>query len=304
MGALTPLPTECIGAQTHVSAVRLVVCIIWMLHVATTPYGDFSILPVDSASGYGLGRFLFSHTTVRTVIWSPAVLSALKWSAVILLVGAVTMPRRHGLLIMSCVSVVLLDLLSKAVGAYANHAQFLPLSMMVIFAIGGPRDYLGIGQLIRCVRQAGPGASAHDLDGNWTGFESLLAAMVALPYVYIAINRFVEGGVALFLGDSVCRYIIVGCQSNPNAACLAMLSAFGSSCGLGIRTGFLFATVWECGAVLAVYGGRWAQLWLVGVLTIHAFTWLAMGILFWENMAIAAVVFGLGRTGYRLAPRP
>ena len=127
----------------------------------------------------------------------------------------------------------------------------------------------------------------------------LASLMLVLPYTYIAMNRLLEGGPRLFLGDALLDVIALTSH---------WYAAYGFTTFLGIiavpwlatslKAGFLLTTLFELSSALTLVSRRFRMAWLAVIVSFHLVTLFAMNIFFWENLVLSAVVFG-----WRLRPR-
>jgi hypothetical protein len=289
------------GSRQHVTAVRTVVLGIWLTIVAITPYGDYAQLPDGMIAGYGLGRLLLGGHVLRAFFFSYPVLMALKWGAIVGCALAILYPNRFRWLTpVVLVFIVVLDQLTKSLNGFINHAQLAPLLVLLVFAAFGGRRYLprlGFGPDADAPRETG---SALPPPGGATGFQYvpivwLAGLMIIIPYTFIAVNRFFQGGLELFRGDALLDYIALTSRR---------YSVYGSSIFLdlievpwlaaALKAGYLVTTLFELTSAGVLFSRIFRRVWLLVIVPFHAVTLFAMNIFFWENVLLILVLFGWG----------
>jgi hypothetical protein len=289
------------GTKQHASAVRLAVLGIWLTIVASTPYEHYARFPAGMSAGFGLGRLLLSHDTLKSFFFSPPVLMALKWSAIVGCLLAILLPNRwRWLTPVVFLNIVVLDLLTKAINGFANHAQLGPLFVLLVFAVFSDRDYL---PLIRFRDTADPvppldssgRSSAGPLESRYAPVVWLAGLTLIIPYTYISLNRLLEGGLDLFLGNALLEYITLTSRHH---------SAYESTVFVGLiqipllaallKAGYLVTTLFEVTSVGVLFSRAFRMIWLVVIGSFHFITLFSMNIFFWENLVLIGVLFGWG----------
>jgi hypothetical protein len=278
--------------------VRTVVLAIWLAIVAITPYGYYARLPTEMSAGYGLGRLFLGDHTLKAVLLSYPVLMALKWGAMTACALAILFPNRGRWLTPVVLAFVLvLDNLTKSFNGYVNHGQLVPLFIVLVFAVFGGRRYLPtLG-----FRADPPGEpeAATVADGfsvvPYRSVMWLAGLMLIIPYTYIALNRFLIGGVDVFHGDALLDYINLTSRR---------YSVYHSSVFLGLirigwlaaalKVGYFVTTLFELSSVGALFSRVFRLVWLVVIVSFHFVTLFAMNIFFWENLLLVLVIFGWG----------
>jgi len=262
------------GSPEHASAMRATILGIWLVIVAGSHYATYARLPHDMIIGRGLGRLLLGNPALKSFFLSSRVLVALKWGSVAGCATAIVRPTWRCITPATVAAIVVLDLLTKSTNGYANHAQLVPLFVLLVFGFfGGPR-YL-------------PSRSREVM---W-----LASLMLIVPYTYIALNRLLEGGPRLFLGDALLDDIALTSH---------WYAAYGFTAFLGIiavpwlaaslKAGFLLTTLFELSSALTLVSRRFRMAWLAVIVSFHLVTLFAMNIFFWENLVLSAVMFGWG----------
>lgn len=276
------------GSRQHATALRMVVLAIWLAIVTITPYGTYARLPLEMSAGYGIGRLLLVDPALKAVLFSYPVLMALKWSTMAVCLLAILFPNRwRWLTPVVLILVVVLDALTRSLNGYINHAQLVPLFILLVFAVFGGRRYLPVLGF----------TAAADETGNRSGAPVVWLAglMLIIPYTFIAMNRLIVGGVQVFHGDALLDYI------NQTSR---RYSVYGSSVFLGLirvswlagalKVGYFVTTLFELGSAGALLSRLFRRLWLAVIVAFHFVTLFAMNIFFWENLLLVLVIFGWG----------
>ena len=289
------------GSRQHVTAVRMVVLGIWLVIVAITPYGYYARFPEGMVAGYGLGRLLLGGHTLRAFFFSYPVLMVLKWGAMVGCALAILFPNRcRWLTPVVLVFIVVLDQLTRSLNGFINHGQLAPLLVLLVFAVFGGRRYLpslGFRPDGDAPREKG---STPPPPGGTTEFQYvpvvwLAGLMLIVPYTFIAINRFFQGGSELFQGDALLDYINLTSRR---------YSVYGSSIFLGLikvpwlatalKGGYLVTTLFELSSAGVLFSRMFRRIWLLVIIPFHFVTLFAMNIFFWENVLLILVMFGWG----------
>jgi hypothetical protein len=123
----------------------------------------------------------------------------------------------------------------------------------------------------------------------------LASLMLIIPYTFIAMNRLIEGGPTLFLGDALLDDIALRSH---------WYAAYGFTVFLGLITipwlaaslkaGFFVTTLFELSSAVTLISRRFRIAWLAVVASFHLVTLFAMNIFFWENLVLSVVIFGWG----------
>jgi hypothetical protein len=274
------------AADRHVTRLRACVLLIWVTIAICTPYEYYALLPEQAFRAYGLGHFLFADDTIRGLLLHWQVLLTLKWVVIVGSLVATVAPERW-LMSCVCVAVVILDLVTKAAGGYANHAQAAPLFMLILLTTIGTASTRSSDH-VACKGQYGVEARAGSAATVW-----LAQLLLIVPYTYIGVNRLADGGAALFVGGDFRSYL-----SYTNH----LYSAFGlsgtfpwlewESLDGWWRAGFFVTTLLEVSSVGAAGSHLFRRIWLVGMSAVHVWILVAMNIVFWENLVLIWVVFG------------
>jgi hypothetical protein len=118
---------------------------------------------------------------------------------------------------------------------------------------------------------------------------------VVIPYTFIGVNRFLEGGWSVFAGDAIVRNIALTSQMYSQYG-FTLLANVGEQPVLlaVLKAGFLLTTMFEALSPLILLSRVFLGAWLVVMAMFHVSTLFAMNIFFWENLLLAIVVFGPG----------
>ena len=299
------------GTREHATAVRMTVLIIWMVIVAIMPYGHYARFPDGMIAGYGLGRLLLGADPIRRFLFSPPVLLALKWGVLVGCALAILYPNRcRWLTPVVALFIVILDQLTKSLNGFINHGQIGPLFVLLVFAVFGGRHYLptlGFGPAPDPQESAWapPAGTRGPAAYPYTPVVWLAALMLIIPYTFIGINRFRQGGLELFQGDALLDYINLTSRR---------YSVYGSSVFLdlikipwlaaGLKAGYFVTTVFETCSAGVLFSRTFRRIWLIVIVPFHVVTLFAMNIFFWENVLLILVLFGWGVWLRNGSPRP
>lgn len=281
------------GSRQHATALRAVLLAIWLAIVAITPYGSYAKFPLEMSAGYGLGRVLLGGHVLKAFFFSQPVLLGLKWSAMAACVLAILFPNRARWLTPVVLGlVVVLDSLTRSLNGYINHAQLVPLFVLLVFAVFGGRRYLptlGFGADTEASADGG-GTQPRYAAVVW-----LAALLIVIPYTFIAMNRLIVGGFQVFRGDALLDYINQASRR---------YSVYGSSVFLGLirvswlagglKVGYFITTLFELTSAAALFSRVYRLIWLPVIVSFHFVTLFAMNIFFWENLLLLLVIFGWG----------
>lgn len=291
------------GQIAHLSTIRLAVLFIWIVTVAKTPYESYAHLP--PGEGFGVGRLLLAWPVGQELLFDPTILISLQTVALLTLSFAAVIHRWWITPMAFCI-VILLDVVSKSVGGFANHAATVPLLALGLFSLFAKLPFLGAQELatlprrrfVECRRfESAPPAAIH------MGLLSLLQLAVVLPYSFVGLERILQGGLSLFSGTALLQYL--SAASRGFASYEPWLGGYTSLLQLepvraALNLGFLMVTMLEITSAGLLWSQRYRRLWLAGMVLFQLSTCLLMNIVFWENMLLAAVVWW---NGWTVAPR-
>lgn len=181
-----------------------------------------------------------------------------------------------------CVLALLYDGTMKGYGGFINHAQFGALYSALLLAFFPAAD--GLSVLGAARRKADPRLYA----------APLLVAGIALgmAYAFVAGNRFLTGGVDVFVGDSLRHWVILRTfESARYAFETGLIIAENEMLYRLMLGGFLVTTLFELLSPLALFFRRLRWIWLAVLVPFHVMTMFTMNILFWENLLLILVIF-------------
>ena len=271
---------------------------VWLAIVTITPYGSYARFPADMSAGYGLGRLLLGAPALKAVLLSYPMLMALKWGAMAACVLAILFPNRCRWLTPVVLAFVLvLDNLTKSFNGYVNHAQLVPLFILLVFAVFDARRYLPTlgfhadppGEPEVTVVAASATAVPY-VPVVW-----LAGLMLIIPYTFIGMNRLLVGGFDVFQGDALIDYI----NLTSRRYSVYHSSVFLSLIRIGwlaaaLKAGYFVTTLFELGSAGVLFSRVFRRVWLVVIVSFHFVTLFAMNIFFWENLFLGLVIFGWG----------
>jgi hypothetical protein len=185
---------------------------IWLVLLFGAPFGFYSTLPALALEGYGIGRPILEHELIRSLALNPSFLEASRWSTLVFCTVAILMPGRRWPLVLVFVQVLALEAITKSIGGYVNHAQFLPMYSLAVIALFGQVKCLSLPQCIRDGVRAwhqrnemtltertavSVTGTSHDERRRAMSVLWLISLGFIIPYTFVGLNRFVEGGLTV-----------------------------------------------------------------------------------------------------------
>lgn len=281
---------RCLDAW-RMSRVRLTVLGIWLVCVAATPYPDYAEFSPATFTGRGMAKLWLESDWLVEVLCEPRTLTVLKWSTVGLLAVSMLLTRAARIVMpFATMGVVVLDSLTKALGAFANHARVVPLLLLCIFAIFSRIKWRSLTDMCRASlqkRRCDCVVHSRYLVTRYAQIAALVGMVVVLPYAYIGLTRLLTGGTDMFTGEVLRDYLraaSLGFSVYPGW----LQAAVGSP---SLNAGFCATTIGEAAAPLLLLYPRLRVWWLLMMGLFQIVTLVCMNILFWENMIICAVLF-------------
>ena len=283
------------GSLTHASTIRAAVLLTWLVEIVRSPYDIVARLPTEMIEPYGAGHVLLSLEGVRTSLLTVPGLIALKWISALGCVVCLLRPRAFRCqTAVVFVSVLMLDLIAKAAGGFANHAQAASLFVLFVFVCFEQRPFYSIQRLFE--KALAPHRVGWPISGRSANHQSyhhivwLTSLMITLPYTYIGLTRLVQGGWTLFTGNGLLYYLATSSRSfesypawfNPVAWWPALL------------VGFMLITLCEALSALTLVSRRFRLVWLLVMVPFHVATMFLMNILFWQNAVLLLAIFAAG----------
>jgi hypothetical protein len=188
--------------------------------------------------------------------------------------AAVASGLSRGASAVTLILIVCLDTLAKSAGAYANHAQVLPLLLLILCCA---------------------------LDTKENDDDDLLVAstgIIATLYSYIGFSRIITGGPEMFVGSAIVDDVSILAQQYASYDFRYGLMLSSSAVGvMFLKLGFVAVTILECLSGLLVVSQRFTVIWGALMVVFHFLTLLTMNIWFWENQVLIAVLLLPGVTG-------
>lgn len=265
------------------TAIRAAVCLVWLVVLLQTPFEHYDSLPRQLFDEVGFLLLLREAGLAIEWVFLPGVLGALKLAALAgCAIGLVWRHAPRALLLATASLVWFLDAVTKSLQAYPNHAQVVPLLILLIVACRSRRR------------------SSHAS----TGIVWLSALAIVVPYTFIAVNRILRGGIAIFAGDSVANSMMLASYYHPpfGFQVLPALMAVTPFAPF-VRLTFVAVTIVELTSIGTLLSRRWRTLWLFSITLFHLSSLVLSNIFFWENLLLIWAVFGPLPTGALLSPR-
>lgn len=268
------------GRAEHLAVLRIVVFSIWLVLIATMDTSVYSLLPEGLSDPRGVGELL----GLPFVLQNPALVQGLWIAAMAGCALCILGVRPYGPIATATALLVLYhDALVKSFGSYSNHAQVVPLLLVMILALFPAADAFSVS---RREHSGSPRA--------WLYRTPLVAsaAVLCVTYSFIGARRLFLGGVGIYTDESMLGWIV---------ARTLEYGAHDLSVGLAVPdlqwlwpllgTGLLITTAFEVLSPLALRSTHF-RFWWVGVVAMfHLSTLVLMNIFFWENLILLAVLF-------------
>jgi hypothetical protein len=285
-------------AVAHAAALQSTVLVIWIVILARTPYQHYAMLPPELFEGFGVGRLLLSAGAFRGFLLRHSTLIAFKWMAVTLSLWALIWKEHRPLLIPLAAAVILvLDQITKALGGFVNHAQTLALFVLLLLAlVRHPVHKTATSPLQRRNTQPAHAQADNAQEAARRRCEGIIwlgQLMVVMAYTFVGVNRLIEGGVAIFAGDALPRYVDVTSH---------YYSAYGFTVGAAVlksaplvvtlKVGFAIVTLFEATSPFVFRFTSFRFCWLFVMTGFHLSSLVIMNIFFWENLLLIWVLFG------------
>jgi len=124
----------------------------------------------------------------------------------------------------------------------------------------------------------------------------LLMAVLLIPYTFVGLYRLAHNDMSVWTSDTFAHFIArtsYGTNWFENTAISeALLTRRWILQALAIS--FPLGTIVEVLAPLCIVHKRFRRFWVLSMAGLHVLTWLAMDILFWENLALYPVLLADG----------
>lgn len=272
----------------HASCVRAIVMMVWCLVLVSTPYEQVAVF-ADMSDGFGVGRLVLSVPMLKQTLFCEDVLRWLRIVTVVTaLAGLCSRKVAAWALPLMFAAVVSLDSVSKSVGAFANHAQVVPLLVLGCFAVRGQALWLTVPEIVRvCLGRPIRAERSRAAYCSSAGVIASVSFVVALPYCYVGLERLCGLGVSLLTDDILLDYLSAasrGFDAYPQWFDARRL-------GVPLRVGFVLTTAFEICSIALLMSRWFRSVWLAWMAVFHISTLYLMNIVFWENLIIAIAVF-------------
>lgn len=273
---------------------------IWLVIVTITPYEYYTRFPHGMIAGYGLGRLLLATPVLKGALFSYPSLLALKTGAIVACALALLFPNRcRWLTPVAFAFILVLDQLTKSLNGFINHAQLAPLLVLLVFALFGGQRYLpSLGfrpEPGTAPEQHRADAAGEATEGSYRSVLWLASLCLIIPYTFIAINRFLQGGLELFRSDALLDYITLTSRRYSVYGSSFFLSVIQVSwLAAGLKAGYLVTTLFEMTSAGVLFSVVFRRIWLVVIASFHFLTLFSMNIFFWENLLLILAMFGWG----------
>lgn len=265
----------------HLAVLRIVVFSVWLILIATTDTSIYPLLPEGLSNPGGVGDLLGLPLVLR----SPALVQGLWIAAMIGCALCAVGARPYGpIASITALLVLYHDALMKSFGSYTNHAQVVPLLLVLLLPLFPAADAFSVSRRRRPATLAAP----------WLYRTPLVAAaaILCLTYSFIGARRLFLGAVGIYTDESMLRWIV---------ARTLEYGAHDVSLGLSVPhmkwlwpllgVGLLITTVFEVLSPVALRASRFRFLWVAVIALFHLSTLVLMDIFFWENLILLAVLF-------------
>ena len=283
-----------IDQERRAARIQRTVLLVWLATALLTPIEDYAVMPHGAFSGFGVWRIILRSPTLNDWLLYPPTLLTVKWSAAFGCLLGLWPRSPRWIMWLNVITVCTLDGLSKAMQGYTNHAQFVPLFVLLVTAVMCP---LTLGAKRRHKRSdkriMSLSSERNDTCGQAHDTCRLAALSIIVPYTFVGITRCLEGGPALFAGDSLVRSMALGSHYHSAFGfhITPLLLQWPPAAGV-LKAGFAAVTALEVTSILAVQSSRWRSIWLPVMTLFHVSTLVLMNIFFWENLLIMWAVFG------------
>jgi hypothetical protein len=261
---------------------RIVVFGLWFLIIARTRVTQFALVPEELIQPRGLMNLI----PLERLLSSPTILVGLKAAA---LVGCAlcVIGFRPYVPVAVCTALLIIfhDGATKSVGGFISHSQEVLLLIAMILAIFPAADAWSL--LGR--------AKASPSGERWRYATPMLisALVLAIPYCFLGIRRFVVGGIEIFTDDSMTRFAVSRSLEYGGAYDFdfGLLALENSVFPVLLAIGMLIVTIFEALTPLILRYDRLRLAWIAVIVSFHFVTLFTMRIFFWENVILIFVFF-------------
>jgi len=259
---------------------------VWFLMIAYDPLpalADFSAAAL-SFKGFPL-RLL--PGSLKPLLLSTSFLYAFKISLLVFLFCRLfaVFPKTTGL--MSALLLTAHQGFVRGFG-YINHAQLAILYCVYTIVLADIIAYFMAGK-----------KEAYEKEGfNFNSVPIIMAMLIfCFTYSFIGVRRLIWGGMEVYLSDSIIKWILGnahqwGSESTRLLAQLVLEQAWLKNL---IRFGFPLVTLFETLAPLCLVSRRFRYCFIAVMLPFHIFSYLFMGLFFWQNMLLFVLFVDFSR---------
>ncbi len=265
--------------------VRCTVYGIWLVLILNTPIDVYAYLPVESFSTWGVYQLFFMSLSdpVVDLIFTSEFLTGLKWLLLFCCVLCMVGIRPWiPVAVFTLMLILLFDSIVRGYYGFTNHAQIAVLLCTIILTLFPASDGLSILGITKVKRQ----------DNFYIAPLLFMAVCLSLPYSFIGVHRVIYGGVDIFTGDVLLRFVAVQGLNFSGINNTLGLDLFQYKLfDIAFKTGFVVITIFEILSPLILVSNRFRYMWLAVIVPLHFATLLTMNIFFWENLILILVLF-------------
>ena len=181
--------------------------------------------------------------------------------------------------------IFLFDAIVRGYYGYVNHAQLSLIAATIVIILFPAADGWSIaGERIKSVTE-----------NSYRLPVVVSALLLCLPYSFIGVHRIFYGGLEIFTGDALLRYMSVQSLNYSEYGFeLGLIILQSEIIAILFKAGFFVITVFEILTPLALIYRRFRLIWLAMIIPFHFLTLVTMNIFFWENLIlILALLTGL-----------
>jgi hypothetical protein len=114
-----------------------------------------------------------------------------------------------------------------------------------------------------------------------------------VPYTYIGLHRILEGGLAIFAGDTILDYVRRSSMRYSNYGFTVFLEIITLPWAAAVlKAGFLTTTLFEVASVGVLLSTRFRLAWVGMMVGFHLMTLVAMNLFFWVNLVLIITALG------------
>lgn len=265
----------------HLALLRIAVFGVWFALILTSDISRYSDLPAGLIDPKGISAML----GLSSLLESSALLTSLRLAGLLgCALCVLGVPPYRLFAPVTALLVFYHDAAMKSLGSYVNHAQIVPLLLVLLLAFFPAADAYSISSGRGMSRDRSP----------WLYRTPLISAAVvlAVTYAFIGARRLFLGAIDLYLDGSLTRWVVARTLEYGAHDVSVGLSLLGN----GFLTtllivGMVVTTLFEILSPVAVRNGTFRWAWLAVITSFHVSTLFTMDIFFWENLLLIAVLF-------------